>query len=84
MKFLPIIAVAALMMPMAANAQSLTDTHELVWHPAGKTPAATYRLRDKPKCAARSDDHRAGKGQYRAAKPCPASDAAAKAAKSAE
>ena len=72
MKFTPIIVAAALVFPVAASAQSLSDTHELVWHPSGKTPAMTYRLRDKPKCDMRFDDRRADKTHHRrcvAAKP---------------
>ena len=63
MKLIPIVVAAALVFPVAASAQSLTDTHELVWHPSGKTPSMTYRLRDKPKCDMRFDNPRADKAQ---------------------
>jgi len=71
-KFVPILAAIAVTFPMAANAQSLADTHELVWAPSGKTPAATYRMRDKPVCATGSSHHRAGKGQFMPKAPCAA------------
>jgi hypothetical protein len=61
MKFLPIIAALAL--PFGASAQSLHETHDVVWHPAGKTPAMTHRLKTKPACVATADHHRAGRGQ---------------------
>jgi len=36
-----IAVAAALALPLPAAAQSLHETHEVVWHPSGKTPAAT-------------------------------------------
>ncbi|MBN8809310.1 MAG: hypothetical protein J0I47_13895 [Sphingomonas sp.] len=59
----PILLLAALALPATAGAQSLPDTHELVWHPAGKTPAATYRPRERPACVEAATHHRAGRGQ---------------------
>lgn len=72
MKLVPIIAALALTHPVAAQAQSVSNTHELVWYPAGKTPSSTYRPRDKATCATKRDDHRAGKGQPWSHKACPA------------
>ncbi len=70
MKF-PLIAVAAaLSLPLPVAAQSLDETHDLVWHPAGKTPAATYRERGTPSCKAGAAHHQAGKGAMPAKRAC--------------
>lgn len=71
MKIIPILAAAALAIPAAATAQSLNETHVLVWHPSGKTPGATYVPRAKPVCIKTAAHHRAGKGQFLADKACP-------------
>jgi hypothetical protein len=52
MKSLSIALVAAAAFTVPAHAQSLTETHERVWHPAGKTPMLTYSLRNRPACTA--------------------------------
>jgi len=70
-KIIPILAALALFSPVAASAQSLNDTHILVWHPAGKAPIATWRMRAKTPCVARAVDHRTGKGPIVPAKNCP-------------
>lgn len=72
MKFVLIAAAAALVLPLPAVAQSLNDTHELVWHPAGKTPSMTYRQRDRAACVASPGHHQSGK----AAMPAPGKCAA--------
>ena len=70
MKLVLIAAAAALVLPLPAVAQSLNDTHELVWHPAGKTPAVTYRQRDRAACSTTAGRHQSGKTAMPAAKKC--------------
>lgn len=65
-----IAVAAALVLPLPAAAQSLNETHELVWHPAGKTPAATYRMRDRPACTPTAGHHQSGKTAMPAKKAC--------------
>jgi hypothetical protein len=65
-----IAVAAALVLPLPAAAQSLDETHELVWHPAGKTPAATYRMRDRPACTSSAGHHQSGKTAMPAKKAC--------------
>jgi len=65
-----IAVAAALVLPLPAAAQSLDETHELVWHPAGKTPAATYRMRDRPACTPTAGHHQSGKTAMPAKKTC--------------
>jgi hypothetical protein len=65
-----IAAAAALILPLPAAAQSLNDTHEIVWHPAGKTPAATHRMRDRPACSPNAGHHQSGKTAMPAKKAC--------------
>ncbi|MDQ0251938.1 hypothetical protein J2W22_004026 [Sphingomonas kyeonggiensis] len=62
MKFiLPIAAAACLLAAPAVQAQSLHETHQLVWAPSGKTPVAHWRLRDRPACQPVQSHHQAGK-----------------------
>lgn len=70
MKSVLIAAAAMLALPLPAAAQSLHDTHELVWHPAGKTPAAIHRERKAVTCKTASGHHQAGKAALPAAKTC--------------
>ena len=70
MKSALIAVAAALVLPLPAAAQSLDETHELVWHPAGKTPAATYRMRDRPACTPSAGHHQSGKAAMPAKKAC--------------
>jgi len=66
-----LIAVAAvLVLPLPAAAQSLHETHEVVWHPSGKTPAATYRMRDRAPCTPSAGHHQSGKTAMPAKKTC--------------
>jgi len=65
-----IAVAAALALPLPAAAQSLDETHELVWHPAGKTPAAIHRMRDRPACAPSAGHHQSGKTAMPAKKEC--------------
>jgi hypothetical protein len=65
-----IAAVAAMILPLPAAAQSLDDSHELVWHPAGKTPGAIYRLRNSASCSAAAVHHQSGKSAMPVAKKC--------------
>lgn len=70
----PLAAAMAplLLMAPAAQAQSLHKTHELVWAPAGKTPVAHWRLRDRPACQPATAHHQAGKSALPARKACTA------------
>ena len=70
MKFVLIAAAVALVLPLPAAAQSLNETHDLVWHPAGKTPAAIHRMRDRPACAPSAGHHQSGKMAMPAKKAC--------------
>lgn len=70
MKSVLIAVAAALALPLPASAQSLDETHELVWHPAGKTPAAIHRMRDRPACAPSAGHHQSGKTAMPAKKEC--------------
>jgi hypothetical protein len=65
-----IAVTAALVLPLPAAAQSLHDTHEIVWHPAGKTPAAIHRMRDRPACTPNAGHHQSGKTAMPAKKAC--------------
>ncbi|HEX7693559.1 MAG TPA: hypothetical protein VF409_03665 [Sphingomonas sp.] len=80
MKSVLFAAAATLVLPLPAAAQSLHDTHELVWHPSGKTPAAIYRERKTAACKAVSGHHQAGKAPLPAGKRCAADVAKAPAA----
>ena len=70
MKSVLIAVAAVLVLPLPAAAQSLHETHEVVWHPAGKTPAATYRMRDRPTCTPSAGHHQSGKTAMPAKKTC--------------
>jgi len=65
-----IAVAAALVLPLPAAAQSLDETHEIVWHPAGKTPAAIHRMRDRPTCTPIAGHHQSGKTAMPAKKAC--------------
>jgi hypothetical protein len=65
-----IAVTAALVLPLPAAAQSLHDTHEIVWHPAGKTPAAIHRMRDRPACTPNAGHHQSGKTAMPAKRAC--------------
>jgi hypothetical protein len=75
-----IAVAAALALPLPAAAQSLDETHEVVWHPAGKTPAAIHRMRDRPACTPSAGHHQSGKSAMPAKKACVAQVAKAPAA----
>jgi hypothetical protein len=83
-KFVLIAAAAALVLPFPAAAQSLDQTHEPVWHPAGKTPAMVYRQRDRAPCTPTAGHHQSGKAAMPAAKTCPKTVATASTAPSAD
>jgi hypothetical protein len=68
MKSLSIALAAAAAFAVPAQAQSLTETHERVWNPAGKTPMLTYSLRSRPACTAAAS--RAGDQASPAASRC--------------
>lgn len=70
MKSVLIAVAAALVLPLPAAAQSLDETHELAWHPAGKTPAAIHRMRDRPACPPSAGHHQSGKTAMPAKKAC--------------
>lgn len=60
---------AALLAAAPAAAQSLHETHEIQWMPAGKSPPLIHRLKDRPDCAG-GGHHQAGKAPLPAANPC--------------
>ena len=62
MKLLPLLATLAIAPPSMAYAAGQTDSHELVWHPSGKTPAAIPRLRANRDCVPQVDYHKGSKG----------------------
>jgi len=55
--------LSALCIAAPAAAQSLEETHERVWMPAGKSQMLTWRMRDRPEGVAIAQHHQAGKGQ---------------------
>ena len=75
-----IAVAAALVLPLPAAAQSLDETHEVVWHPAGKTPPPIHRMRDRPACTPSAGHHQSGKSAMPAKKACVAQVAKAPAA----
>lgn len=77
MKFVLLTTAVALVLPLPAVAQSLDQTHEPVWHPAGKTPAMVYRQRDRAPCTTTSSHHQSGKTAMPVTKTCPKTAAAA-------
>jgi len=79
-KSILIAAAALLALPLPAAAQSTSDTHELVWHPAGKTPSVTYRERGRATCVATAGHHQSGKTVLPAKKNCAVAEAKATAA----
>jgi hypothetical protein len=83
-KFVPIAAAAMLVLPLPAVAQSLDQTHEPVWHPAGKTPAMVYRQRNRAPCTPAAGHHQSGKTAMPAAKTCPTTVATVSTAPSAD
>ncbi|MHA6720888.1 hypothetical protein ACX40Y_15755 [Sphingomonas sp. RS6] len=55
------LALATTIVAMPAAAQSLHETHQRVWMPAGKSHVVTWRMRDRAPTEARHH-HQAGKG----------------------
>ncbi|WP_342249042.1 hypothetical protein [Sphingomonas sp. OTU376] len=55
------VAASVLAFAPAAQAQSLHETHQLVWAPSGKSTATHWRMRDKPACPQAQTHHQAGK-----------------------
>ena len=76
MKSVLIAMAAAVILPLPAAAQSLNDTHETVWQPAGKTAPVLYRERGRPACPVTGGHHQAGKGQMPVKKECAVPEAA--------
>ncbi len=79
---LALAAVAASVLALApvAQAQSLHETHQLVWAPSGKTPVAHWRMREKPVCQkAQTHHHQAGKTALPARSSCAVQQVAQKA-----
>lgn len=62
MKLLALFLPFALLATPAA-AQSLSDTHERIWMPAGKVPMVTWHPRERGSCPPAAAHHQAGKGQ---------------------
>jgi hypothetical protein len=73
MKIALAAVAATLMIAPAAQAQSLHETHQLVWAPSGKTPVAHWRMRDRQPCQAVQSHHQAGKTALPAPTKCVAS-----------
>ncbi len=76
------IALAAAAAPLLllapfAQAQSLHDTHQLVWAPSGKTPVAHWRMRDQPACKTVQSHHQAGKTALPVRAKCASAEVAA-------
>lgn len=72
MKFALTAIAASLLTAPAVQAQSLHETHQLVWAPSGKTPVAHWRMRDRPACQKAQTHHQAGKSALPAATKCAA------------
>lgn len=70
---------ASLLIAPAVHAQSLHETHQLVWAPTGKTPVAHYRMRDHAACPTAQTHHQAGKSALPVANRCVAAKAPAQA-----
>lgn len=70
MRFSLIMLAAIAALPAAASAQSLPDTHERVWSPAGKTPALHYRPLGAKACATARAAHPWTKGHTHATARC--------------
>ncbi|MES2046469.1 MAG: hypothetical protein V4475_21570 [Pseudomonadota bacterium] len=47
MKLLKVVLLSLAFAPLPLAAQSLHDTHEMRWAPAGKTPSVTWHYRGK-------------------------------------
>jgi hypothetical protein len=56
--------------PLPAAAQSLHETHERIWHPSGKTPMLSYRMRSDRGCSGSTGHHQAGKAPLPARSVC--------------
>ena len=77
------LALAAMAAPLlllvpAAQAQSLHETHQLVWAPSGKTPVAHWRMRVKPAGQPAQSHHQAGKTALPVRAKCGVQDVSAK------
>lgn len=70
------VAASVLALAPAAQAQSLHETHQLVWAPNGKAPAAHWRMRDKPACPQAQTHHQSGKTALPARAMCTAQQVA--------
>ena len=74
MKLLKVALLSLAFAPLPLAAQSLHDTHEMRWAPAGKTPSVTWHYRGKDAArttancrAATTPVHLAGKTMMHAA-----------------
>jgi len=65
-----ILLAAVALLPLPAAAQSLHETHERIWHPSGKTPMLSYRMRDQRGCGEAAGHHQAGKAPLPARNAC--------------
>ncbi|WP_294330406.1 hypothetical protein [uncultured Sphingomonas sp.] len=72
-KLATIALLSATLLAAPAAAQSLHETHERVWMPAGKSHGVTWRMKGhKPRAA--QAHHQAGKHQYLPAHKAPAKE----------
>lgn len=73
-KLAPIALVCATLVAAPAAAQSLHETHDRVWMPAGKSHVVTWRMKGH-KPAATQAHHQAGKHQHLPTRKAPADEA---------
>lgn len=71
MKLAPIALLSAALLAAPAAAQSLHETHERVWMPAGKSHVVAWRIKDR-KAEATQAHHQAGKHQHLPTRNAPA------------
>lgn len=73
-KLATIALLSATLVAAPAAAQSLHETHERVWMPAGKSHIVTWRMKGH-KAEATQAHHQAGKHQYLPTRKAPAEEA---------
>lgn len=73
-KLATIALLSATLVAAPAAAQSLHETHERVWMPAGKSHIVTWRMKGH-KAEAAQAHHQAGKHQYLPTRKAPAEEA---------
>jgi Ni/Co efflux regulator RcnB len=73
-KLATIALISATLVAAPAAAQSLHETHERVWMPAGKSQIVTWRMKGH-KAEASQAHHQAGKHQYLPTRKAPTEEA---------